>query len=315
MAGHAGPLTLVPTGNILPSGVAGQIHEGEAPMHEIELDHDRRNDPALKHYLRSIGRHPLLSREEEVELARRVRGGDQEALDRLINGNLRFVVSVAKKFLGRGLGIMDLIAEGNVGLITAARRFDERRDFRFVTYAVWWIRQTIQAALQEQTRTVRLPANRDREALQINRQERRLQQQRLGSVGDDELAEILAMDPANVARIRAASRPNVVLDVTARDDRPTLAETLTDEDHEDENERLEREALEAALAEALDLLDERERHIIVRYYGLGDVTRASLEDIGIALRLSRERVRQLRNRAFRRIREGARGAVLAEFLG
>ncbi len=284
-------------------------------MYETELNHDRRNDPALKHYLRSIGRHPLLSREEEVELARRVRAGDQEALDRLINGNLRFVVSVAKKFLGRGLGIMDLIAEGNVGLITAARRFDERREFRFVTYAVWWIRQTIQAALQEQTRTVRLPANRAREAVQINRQERRLEQQRLGGVADDELAEVMGMDPANVARIRAASRPNVVLDLTVRDDRPTLAETLTDEDREDEAARLEREALEAALAWALDLLDERERHIIVRYYGLGDGARASLEDIGSALRLSRERVRQLRNRAFRRIREGARGAVLAEFLG
>lgn len=283
-------------------------------MYETELNHDRRNDPALKHYLRSIGRHPLLSREEEVELARRVRDGEQEALDRLINGNLRFVVSVAKKFLGRGLGIMDLIAEGNVGLITAARRFDERREFRFVTYAVWWIRQTIQAALQEQTRTVRLPANRAREALQINRQERLLEQQRLGGVADDELAEIMAMDPANVARIRAASRPNVVLDVTARDDRPTLAETLTDEDHEGEDERLEREALETALAGALDLLDARERHIIVCYYGLGDGTRASLEDIGTALRLSRERVRQLRNRAFLRIRDGARGAVLAEFL-
>ena len=284
-------------------------------MYEVELDNDRRNDPALKHYLHSIGRHPLLSREEEAELARRVRAGDLEALDRLINGNLRFVVSVAKKFLGRGLGIMDLIAEGNVGLITAARRFDERREFRFVTYAVWWIRQTIQAALQEQTRTVRLPANRAREAVQINRQERRLEQQRLGGVADDELAEAMAMDPANVARIRAASRPNVVLDLTARDDRPNLAETLADGDREGEAERLEREALEAALAQALDLLDERERHIIVRYYGLGDGGQASLEDIGTALRLSRERVRQLRNRAFTRIREGARGAVLAEFLG
>jgi len=151
--------------------------------------------------------------------------------------------------------------------------------------------------------------------MQIHRQERRLEQERFGGVADDELAEIMAMDPANVARIRAASRPNVVLDMTMRDDRPTLADTLTAEDREGEDERLEREALETALAGALDLLDERERHIIVRYYGLGDATRASLEDIGTALRLSRERVRQLRNRAFARIREGARGAVLAEFLG
>ncbi|MBE0566014.1 MAG: sigma-70 family RNA polymerase sigma factor [Krumholzibacteria bacterium] len=284
-------------------------------MFEVERNQDRQADPALKHYLRTIGRHPLLTRQEEAELARRVRLGDQEALDRLINGNLRFVVSVAKQFLGRGLGLMDLIAEGNVGLITAARRFDERREFRFVTYAVWWVRQSIQAALQEQTRTVRLPSNRAREAGRITRAERALEQRRLGAVADDELAEILAMDPANVARIRAASRANVPLDETPGDGRATLAETLADGGREPAPERVEREALEAALAEALAALDPRERQIIERYYGLGGTGGVSLEEIGASLRLSRERVRQLRNRAFARIRQGARGPLLAEFLG
>ncbi len=284
-------------------------------MFEVELDSDRRTDQALKHYLRTIARHPLLSRGEEVDLARRARTGDQGAFDRLVNANLRFVVSVAKQFLGRGLGIMDLIAEGNVGLITAARRFDERREFRFITYAVWWVRQSIRAALQEQTRTVRLPGNRAREALRIARAERALEQRRLGAVADEELAEATGVDLASVVRIRAASAPNVVLDEAPRDDRPTLADVLPDERHESEPARVERVALEAALAAALAELSPREQQILEQYYGLGDAARLSLEEIGGRLDLSRERVRQLRNRAFARIRAGSRGTVLAEFLG
>jgi len=283
-------------------------------MFEIELASDRRTDPALKHYLRTIARHPLLSREDEATLARRARTGDQDAFDRLVNANLRFVVSVAKQFLGRGLGIKDLIAEGNVGLITAARRFDERREFRFITYAVWWVRQSIQAALQEQTRTVRLPGNRAREAVRIARAERALEQRRLGAVADEELAEATGVDVASVRRIRAASAPNVVLDDPPRDDRPVLADVLPDRSAGDETARVERRALEAALAAALAELSPRERCILERYYGLGDAARLSLEEIGARLDLSRERVRQLRNRAFLRIRAGSRGTELAEFL-
>jgi RNA polymerase primary sigma factor len=284
-------------------------------MFEAEQNQDRRLDPALKHYLRTIGRYELLTREEEGVLAARIRGGDQEALDHLVNANLRFVVSVAKRFVGRGLSLMDLIAEGNVGLITAARRFDERREFRFVTYAVWWIRQTIQAALQDQTRTVRLPANRSREARRIMTEERRLEQERMAAVTDEELAEAVDVDARNVARIRAANRPNVALDTPVQPNGPTLAETLADPGLPSAHDAVAHASMEAELNRALAALDERERHIIAHYYGLLDAPTMSLEAIGNALELSRERVRQIRNRAFGKLRSCAEGPRLAEFLG
>jgi RNA polymerase primary sigma factor len=284
-------------------------------MYEVELSSDRREDASLQHYLQMIGKHRLLTKEEEFELARRIRGGDKDALDRLVNANLRFVVSVAKKFLNQGLSYMDLIAEGNIGLITAAKRFDERRDFRFISYAVWWIRQAIQKAIAEQTNTVRLPINRSQQAQKIKRTAQALEQKHGRPAKEAEIAEELQLTQRKMGQIRAASRPMVSLDQNIYDDDVTLAETLIDpEDRNPEDGYVDGE-LQLEVCEALELLSPRERDIVMRYYGLGDQETSSLEAIGQDIQLSRERVRQIRNQALKKIRQAVNGDKLVDFLG
>jgi RNA polymerase primary sigma factor len=262
-----------------------------------------------------IGKHDLLTKEEEFELARRIREGDKHALDKLVNANLRFVVSVAKKFLNQGLSYMDLIAEGNIGLITAAKRFDERRDFRFISYAVWWIRQAIQKAIAEQTNTVRLPINRSQQAQKIKRAAQALEQRNGRPAQEDEIAEQLQLSTRKMGQIRAASRPMVSLDQTIYDDDVTLAETLIDPEDMNPEDGFVMDELQLEVAEALDLLSPRERDIVMRYYGLGDQETSSLEAIGQDIKLSRERVRQIRNQALKKIRQAVNGEKLVDFLG
>jgi RNA polymerase primary sigma factor len=283
-------------------------------VYEVELSSDRREDSSLQHYLQTIGKYRLLTKEEEFELARRIRSGDKEALDQLVNANLRFVVSVAKKFLNHGLSYMDLIAEGNIGLITAAKRFDERRDFRFISYAVWWIRQAIQKAIAEQTNTVRLPINRTQQAQKMKRIAQNLEQKYGRKVHEEEIAEQLELSPKKMQQIRAASRPLVSIDETLYDDDVSLADTLIDDELPNPEEGFITGELHADVESALASLSPRERDIVVRYYGLADEEPASLETIGQDINLSRERVRQIRNQALSRIRQAVSGEKLADYL-
>ncbi|MBK7702730.1 MAG: RNA polymerase sigma factor RpoD/SigA [bacterium] len=284
-------------------------------MYEIELSSDRREDSSLQHYLQTIGQYKLLTKEEEFELARRIRAGSKEALDHLVNANLRFVVSVAKKFLNQGLSYMDLIAEGNIGLITAAKRFDERRDFRFISYAVWWIRQAIQKAIAEQTNTVRLPINRTQQAQRMKKAAQRLEQKHHRKADEEEIATELGLTTRKMNQIRNASRPLASLDESVYEEEGvTLADTLTDpEAMSPESNFVEGEMLKEMEA-ALGLLSPRERSIIVRYYGIGEDEPQSLEVIGQDIDLSRERVRQIRNQALGKIRQAVAGGRLVDYL-
>ncbi|MDO9695359.1 MAG: RNA polymerase sigma factor RpoD/SigA [Candidatus Latescibacteria bacterium] len=284
-------------------------------MYEIELSSDRREDSSLQHYLQTIGQYKLLTKEEEFELARKIRAGSKEALDHLVNANLRFVVSVAKKFLNQGLSYMDLIAEGNIGLITAAKRFDERRDFRFISYAVWWIRQAIQKAIAEQTNTVRLPINRTQQAQRMKKAAQRLEQKHHRKADEEEIATELGLTTRKMNQIRNASRPLASLDESVYEEEGvTLADTLTDPDAmSPESNFVESEMLKEMEA-ALGLLSKRERSIIVRYYGIGEDEPQSLEVIGQDIDLSRERVRQIRNQALGKIRQAVAGGRLVDYL-
>jgi RNA polymerase primary sigma factor len=283
-------------------------------MFEVELNSDRRHDPSLQHYLQTIGKTKLLTRQEEFALARRIRNGDREALDRLVNANLRFVVSVAKRYLNKGLSFMDLIAEGNIGLITAAKRFDERRDFRFISYAVWWIRQSIQKAIAEQTNTVRLPVNRTQQAQRMRRLAVNLEQKHKREIKDEEVAEAMDLSLGKMRQINAASKAMISIDESVYGEEMPLSETLSDPDEITPEQGYVQQELARELDHALDVLDARERLVVTRYYGLGNQKTWSLEAIGREMNLSRERVRQIRNQALERMRQTRQGAVLNDFL-
>ena len=283
-------------------------------MFEIELQSDRRQDASLQHYLRAIGKYALLTKEQEYDLARRVREGDKQALDILVNANLRFVASVAKRYLNQGLTYMDLIAEGNIGLITAAQRFDERRGFRFITYAVWWIRQAIQKAVAEQTNTVRLPVNRVLQVQSLRRLTRSLEQERQGAVQEEDIADRAGMSVRKLEQLRAAASPLVSLDESSLEDDTTMAENLTDPEEISPEDSYIQEEMHQELDAALRQLSDRERRIVTYYYGLGQRQAWSLEAIGDALGLSRERVRQIRNQALMKMRRAEKGQTLQEYL-
>ena len=269
---------------------------------------------ALDQYLADIRRHPLLSREEEAELARRIRAGDAAALDQLVNGNLRFVVSVARRYARRGVPLDELVNEGNLGLIEAARRFDESREVRFVSYAVWWIRRAILAALARDTRIVRIPTGRLDEARRVAAAGKRLSQRMGRRARAAEVAAELGLSDGVVREALALRHGDVSLDAPAPAiENAPLLDLIPDTSGEDPAASVDRESLSWALRDGLMRLPEREAEVVRRYYGLDGGEPATLAEIAAALGVSRERAGAIRERALTRLRLGPIGRELQSF--
>jgi RNA polymerase primary sigma factor len=271
---------------------------------------------SLDLYLHEINRTPLLTREEERDLARRIRAGEKAALDRLVQANLRFVVSIAKQYANQGLSLEDLINEGNLGLIKAAHRFDEERGFKFISYAVWWIRQAMLQALAEHSRIVRLPLNRAGTLYRIGKVSRQLDQELGRAPSPDEIAARLKISPQEVEDTMVIANTHVSLDdpySTDKDD-TALVDYLTDEAQSAPDEETYASALSDDLERALGTLSERERRILVLYFGLGGDEPMTLEDIGKKLSLTRERIRQIKEKAIQRLRHSTRVRFLEGYI-
>jgi RNA polymerase primary sigma factor len=270
----------------------------------------------LDQYLQEIGQIQLLKPEEEVELARRIKQGDQEALHKLTRANLRFVVSVAKKYQGQGLTLADLINEGNYGLIKAAQRFDETRGFKFISYAVWWIRQAILQALAEQSRVVRLPLNRIGTISKIRKVGSKLSQRHERAPSIQELADELEIDVEKVREAMQHTGRHLSMDAPFNDDDDnSLLDVLPDDDEIAPDEVLLGESLKIDIERALGGLHEREAEITRLYFGIGREHPLTLEEIGQRFNLTRERVRQIKEKALRKLRQKHRREELQMHIG
>ncbi len=267
-------------------------------------------------YLQEIGDVPLLTHEEEVDLARRVREGEQDALERLTKANLRFVVSVAKQYQNQGLSLNDLINEGNIGLIKAAKRFDETRGFKFISYAVWWIRQSILQALAEQARVVRLPLNKIGTLSKIGKIYSDLEQEFEREPSSEEIAQELDMSAFEVNNTLQMSGRHVSVDEPLHDsDNNTLIDVIENEQQEPPDHQLLNESLRIEIQRALDTLSQREAEVLKLYFGLDSDHPLTLEEIGEKFSLTRERVRQIKEKAIRRLRHTSRSSILRHYLG
>ena len=275
-----------------------------------------RNTASLDKYLQDIGKEDLITAEEEVALARRIKSGDQIALERLTKANLRFVVSVAKQYQNQGLSLPDMINEGNVGLIKAAKRFDETRGFKFISYAVWWIRQSILQALAEQSRIVRLPLNQVGSLNRINKVSSLLEQKYERPPSDTEIAEEMQVSDNKIKAAMNVGTKYVSMDAPLSNDEDSKFLDFyvpTDNDPTDEN--LMRESLGSEIQRSLSTLSQKEQDIINMYYGIGRNYSLTLEEIGAKFNLTRERVRQIKEKAIRRLRHTARSRLLKAYLG
>ena len=274
-----------------------------------------RESASLDKYLQEIGREDLITVEEEVELAQRIKKGDQEALEKLTKANLRFVVSVAKQYQNQGLTLPDLINEGNLGLIKAAEKFDETRGFKFISYAVWWIRQSILQALAEQSRIVRLPLNQVGSLNKINKAFARFEQENERTPSPEELAQVLDLNKEKVADTLRVSGRHVSVDAPfAEGEDNSLLDVLVNNDSPNADRSLINESLSTEVERALSTLTERERDIVKYFFGIG-TSEMTLEEIGEQFGLTRERVRQIKEKAIRRLRHSSRSKQLKTYLG
>lgn len=283
---------------------------------KIEKKYTKRESESLDRYLQEIGKVNLLSADEEIELAKRIRKGDQKALEALTKANLRFVVSVAKQYQNQGLSLEDLINEGNLGLIKAATRFDETRGFKFISYAVWWIRQAILQAISEQSRIVRLPLNRVGILSRIGKAYKELEQEFEREPSASEIASELKMDVSDVTDTLTISSRQISVDAPfAQGDNNNLLDVIQNDKQPSPDTTLITESLKKEIESALRALSEREAEVIKLYFGLSGGHSLTLEEIGEKFNLTRERVRQIKEKAIRRLRHASRSKNLRTYLG
>ncbi|MFT5602644.1 MAG: RNA polymerase primary sigma factor [Flavobacteriales bacterium] len=276
-----------------------------------------RETASLDKYLQEIGRVDLITAQEEVELAQRIRAGDDDALDRLVKANLRFVVSVSKQYQNQGLTLPDLINEGNLGLIKAAKRFDETRGFKFISYAVWWIRQSILQALAEQSRIVRLPLNKIGSINKINKAFSSLEQKYGRPPTPEEIAEELDVTLNEVKQSIKNNGKHLSMDAPLGDDSDSsnMYEVMSSDDNPRPDKQLMLESLRKEIERSLSTLTMRESDVLRLYFGLGNNHQHTLEEIGSKFDLTRERVRQIKEKAVRRLKHTSRSKMLKSYLG
>ena len=274
-----------------------------------------RDAGTLEKYLQDIAKESLITPEEEVELAQRIKEGDQRALDRLVRANLRFVVSVAKQYQNQGLSLQDLINEGNVGLIKAAQRFDETRGFKFISYAVWWIRQSILQAVAEQARIIRLPLNQVGAVSKLKKTAAMLEQEYQRKPSTEELAKKMDLSESKVQSLMGMNMHQISTDAPLDDeDDGSFLDVYVDQDSTATDEAVENESDNKAVKNALSSLSEKERQVINMYYGIDTAREYSLDEIALSLGISRERTRQIRDRALRRLKSETNSALYQMYL-
>ncbi len=291
--------------------------QNSADVLDFEIENDDNNNDiipnSIKIYLREIGKYPLLTREEENKIATAALSGDSEAKEKLINHNLRLVVSIAKRYMGRGLNLLDLIQEGNVGLIKAVERFDVSKGFKFSTYATYWIKQSISYAIADQTRNIRIPPHIIKLINSIQRVEQNLLQEKKRKPTQEEVAKILNIDIKKIKNAYSWIKDTTSLDIViGNDEDATIGSLIEDKSTESDFLSIEKKETSEVIENVLNTLSEREKTVIIKRFGLGGHKAETLDEIGKTLGLSKERIRQIENSALRKLRNPRRARILKE---